>query len=84
MGMDIRVPLGAMFALLGLLLTAFGVFGNKAIYAQTLGIDVNRDWGIVLLIFGAIMLYLGLRSPVESESPAEDGDADQPRAGQGH
>lgn len=77
MGIDIRVPLGAMFTMLGLLLAAFGFFGDKAIYEQTLGINVNLEWGIVLLIFGAVMLALGLRSrPAgkggdESESAAQ-------------
>jgi hypothetical protein len=72
MGLDIRVPLGAMFSLLGILLTAFGLFGNKAIYAQTLGIDVNLYWGIVLLVFGVIMLFLGLRSQSRGEVRDEE------------
>lgn len=75
MGLDIRVPLGAMFTLLGVLLTGFGLFGNKAIYQQTLGIDVNLDWGIVLLVFGLIMLFLGLRAgkdEVVSEGGTEE------------
>jgi multisubunit Na+/H+ antiporter MnhG subunit len=78
MGMDIRVPLGAMFTLLGALLTAFGLFGNKAIYRQTLGIDVNLDWGIVLLIFGVIMLFLGLRSGLKDEVISEGGTEEPP------
>jgi hypothetical protein len=82
MGIDIRVPLGAMFTMLGLLLAAFGAFGNKAIYEQTLGIDVNFDWGIVLLVFGVLMLYLGLRSHPNGEISTEDGDADH--RGGGH
>ena len=69
MGIDIRVPLGAMFTLLGVLLSAFGLLGNKAIYAQTLGINVNLDWGVVLLLFGILMLVLGLRSKPEEHPP---------------
>ncbi len=34
MGLDIRIPIGAMFALLGALLTVFGIFKDKAIYAK--------------------------------------------------
>lgn len=78
MGLDIRVPLGAMFTLLGLLLTGFGLFGTKSIYAQTLGINVNLDWGLVLLVFGAIMLYLGLRGVSHGENLSEGGTEDQP------
>lgn len=66
MGIDIRIPLGTMFGLLGLLLTGFGIFGDKSIYAQTLGINVNLDWGIVLLIFGIAMLALGFRAKPQS------------------
>jgi multisubunit Na+/H+ antiporter MnhG subunit len=78
MGLDIRVPLGAMFTLLGVLLTAFGLFGNKTIYQQTLGIDVNLDWGVVLLIFGLIMLFLGLRAGNKDEVLSEGGTEEPP------
>jgi hypothetical protein len=78
MGIDIRVPLGAMFSLLGLLLAGFGMFGDKTIYAQTLGINVNLEWGIVLLIFGVALLALGLRARPIDEAPAESA-AEPPR-----
>jgi hypothetical protein len=81
MGLDIRLPLGAMFTLLGLLLTGFGLFGTKEIYAQTLGIDVNLDWGLVLLAFGVIMLFLGLRGVSKGEDLSEGGTEDRPRSG---
>lgn len=61
MGLDIRMPIGMLFCLTGLLLLVFGIAGNAAIYAQSLGINVNRDWGAVLLLFGAIMLLFGAR-----------------------
>jgi len=70
-----------MFTLLGLLLTGFGLFGTKAIYEQTLGIDVNLDWGLVLLAFGVIMLYLGLRGLSRGEHLSDGGSEDQPRVG---
>ncbi len=81
MGIDIRVPLGAMFTLLGLLLAGFGLFGNKAIYSQTLGIDVNLDWGLVLLAFGVLMLVLGLRAEAKGEVLSEGGTEDETPAG---
>lgn len=61
MGLDIRIPIGLMFTALGILLTAYGVFGNRAIYAQSLGINVNLIWGIVLLVFGVLMTLAGRR-----------------------
>jgi hypothetical protein len=62
MGIDIRLPLGALFFLLGLILTVYGVISDASRYQQSLGINVNLDWGMVLLVFGALMLLLGRRS----------------------
>ena len=62
MGLDIRLPIGAFFALIGLLLCGYGLVGDKAIYQQSLGINVNLEWGIVLLVFGGIMAFLGRKT----------------------
>ncbi len=65
MGIDIRLPIGFIFALVGILLTAFGAASNSAIYQRSLGINVNLDWGLVLLAFGIIMVLLGRRRKIE-------------------
>jgi protein-S-isoprenylcysteine O-methyltransferase Ste14 len=62
MGLDIRIPLGMMFTILGCLLVGFGFFSDAAIYQRSLGIDINLWWGLVLLVFGALMLWLGWRA----------------------
>jgi hypothetical protein len=62
MGLDIRLPIGMLFTIFGIMLIAFGVFSNPSLYVQSLGINVNLIWGVVLLVFGAIMLYLGARA----------------------
>ena len=59
MGLDIRTPIGSLFALLGALLVGYGLVSNPAIYQRSLGINVNLWWGGVLLAFGAVMLWLG-------------------------
>ena len=61
MGLDIRLPLGGMFSILGLLLVGFGFFSDPAIYQRSLGININMNWGWVLLVFGALMLWLAWR-----------------------
>ncbi|MGH9502346.1 MAG: hypothetical protein ACRD20_05810 [Terriglobales bacterium] len=61
MGLDIRLPIGFLFSIFGVLLMAFGALGDKAIYARSLGININLEWGIVMLLFGALMLFLGRR-----------------------
>ena len=61
MGLDIRLPIGLMFSILGLLLAGFGLVGDKTIYQRALNINVNLWWGIVMLVFGIVMLLLGRR-----------------------
>jgi hypothetical protein len=59
MGLDIRWPIGSMFTLIGVLLTGYGVF--KATDSVSLGININMIWGIVLLVFGSLMLLGAIR-----------------------
>jgi hypothetical protein len=59
MGLDIRLPIGFLFSIFGILLIAFGALSDKTIYDRSLGININLEWGVVMLIFGAIMLVLG-------------------------
>jgi hypothetical protein len=61
--LDLRVPLGLMFSLVGLILTVFGLKTNAdaVLYAPSLGINANLWWGLVLLVFGLTMLLLGRR-----------------------
>ena len=62
MTLDLRFPIGAMFTLFGLVLTIYGAASNPAIYAKSLGINVNLAWGAVMLIFGLIMAIAGWRA----------------------
>ena len=61
MNFDLRLPIGALFTLYGVLLALYGVFGDKAQYARSLGLNVNLIWGVVLLIFGLSMLIARAR-----------------------
>jgi len=36
MGLDVRLPVGLMFAIMGALLAGYGLFGDSAIYARSL------------------------------------------------
>ena len=62
MNLDLRLPIGLMFSAFGVLLTGFGLVSDKAIYARSLGVNVNLWWGLVLLGFGLIMLGFVARS----------------------
>jgi cytochrome c-type biogenesis protein CcmH/NrfF len=63
MTLDLRIPLGLMFTLVGVILTLFGLKtnGNSVLYAPSLGINVNLWWGLVMLAFGVTMFLLGRR-----------------------
>ena len=73
MQLDLRIPMGLMFTLTGLILTVFGLKtnGDTALYAKSLGINANLWWGLVLLAFGLIMFLLGRRDQfrLETELP---------------
>ena len=57
---DIRIPIGLMFSVLGVLITIFGIVtkSDSAMYQRSLGLNVNIMMGVVMLIFGLFMLYL--------------------------
>lgn len=56
---DIRVPVGVMFLVLGGLLAAYGLVSGPEIYrAHSLGVNLNLGWGLVMALFGAVMLAL--------------------------
>ncbi len=75
MGLDIRLPIGLMFAVMGLLLMGYGLFSDPAIYQRSLSININLLWGFVLLLFGSAFLFLGRRRPKPPETgPAPPGD----------
>jgi len=58
MGLDIKIPIGLMFTLLGVILTILGLVtaGDTAMYEQALGYNINLFSGILMLVFGCFML----------------------------
>ena len=62
MKLDVRLPIGGMFALFGAIITIFGLVSDPAIYERSLGININLWWGFVLFAFGAFMLIMAWRS----------------------
>ena len=70
MGLDIRLPMGAFFSLIGAMLAAYGLFADRAIYERSLGYNVNLVWGAAVLVFGLWLLFLSRRGTAASR-PAE-------------
>lgn len=61
MKLDLRLPIGLMFSAFGVMLTIFGLVSDSSIYQRSLGVNVNLWWGLVLLVFGLVMLAYGIR-----------------------
>ncbi len=74
MKLDIRLPVGLLFSVLGLLLIVYGFTSDPAIYRRSLGINVNLDWGAVMLLFGVCMLGLARAG---RNAPPEPPDSDE-------
>jgi hypothetical protein len=61
MGLDIRVPLGLVFLIIGGIMGIFATHGNTAMYEKSLGVNINLIWGSLMFAFGAIMFFFGKR-----------------------
>lgn len=69
MNLDLRIPMGLMFSIVGGILSIYGLMTRGSpIYGKSVGLNINLIWGVVMLIFGGTMFVLGRRSqnrPVE-------------------
>ena len=61
MRLDVRYPIGALFGALGVLLAGYGFVTRGDPGMSPTGIPVDLVWGVVLLAFGATMLWLARR-----------------------
>jgi hypothetical protein len=72
MGLDIRLPLGLMFLIVGALMTGYGLFTRGSeIYLKADGTNINLIWGLVMLVFGLVMYLLG-RTPRAGKLPPQN------------
>jgi hypothetical protein len=58
MRFDLKIAIGGLFTVYGVLLGLYGLLGDKAQYSRSLGLNVNLLWGAVLLVFGLCMLLI--------------------------
>jgi hypothetical protein len=62
MKLDVRLPIGAMFALDGLILAGHGLLGGATDAVRKSGLNITLVWGVVLIAFGSTMLALAWRA----------------------
>jgi hypothetical protein len=61
--MDVRIPIGGLFSVLGSLIAGYGLAtaSDHQQYARSLAININLWWGIVMIVFGLSLLGLARR-----------------------
>ncbi|GAC1656964.1 MAG: hypothetical protein NVS4B3_23110 [Gemmatimonadaceae bacterium] len=57
-GLDVRLPIGGLFSVLGALLTGYGLVttGDSARYVRSMSVNINLWWGLVMVVFGVALL----------------------------
>jgi len=58
MNFDLRLPLGLIFTIYGIILIGTGLTSTPEMIHQTLGQNITLAWGVVQLLFGLAMLFL--------------------------
>jgi hypothetical protein len=61
---DIRIAIGALFFALGGVLALYGFFtrSNPQLYARSENIAINLWWGLIMAVFGIVMIFFGTRT----------------------
>ena len=64
MKLDIKIPIGLLFVIFGIILSVYGVAtgSNTEIYAKSLGYNINLMIGLFMLVFGVFMLILARKT----------------------
>jgi steroid 5-alpha reductase family enzyme len=69
MGLDIRLPIGVIFSIYGVILLVYGAVADKTIFLEkSEGVNIDLWWGLAMLVFGLFMAALALRASRRSES----------------
>ncbi len=58
--LDLKLPIGGLIGGYGALLTVYGLLTPKAMYAISLGINLNLVWGLLMLAVGGGFLTAAL------------------------
>lgn len=83
MNLDLRIPMGLMFLIVGAIMTIYGFFTRgSAIYERSTDLNINLIWGLVMFVFGTTMFLLGRRA--DKLPPAKQVEGTSRPLGHGH
>ncbi|MEU4475867.1 hypothetical protein [Micromonospora sp. NPDC023888] len=68
---DLRRVIGGLFVAYGVIVTLIGVFDSAAEIDKAQGVRINLWAGLVMLVFGLLMLLWQWRRPAEPPAPNE-------------
>jgi hypothetical protein len=74
---DLRMVIGGLLTLYGIVLTVMGLFASSDTKAKAAGININLWAGLVILAGGAIFLAWARLRPLRAED-LKDTDPDRP------
>jgi hypothetical protein len=73
--LDIRLPIGGLFTVLGVILTGYGLINGASsttgVNSHLVPVNVNLWWGLVMLAFGLGLLLSATFYGKESVKPAQ-------------
>jgi hypothetical protein len=85
MNLDLRVPMGMLFTIVGAIMFLYGLFTRgSVIYERSAGMDINLIWGSVMLVFGVTMFALGRRADKRPRAQQVEGTTRPLGHGHGH
>ena len=72
---DVRLVIGGLFVIYGVILTGMGLFGSSDAVAKAQGVHINTWMGLAMLVFGLLMLlWLRLSPPEALPEPGDETD----------
>jgi hypothetical protein len=74
---DLRMVIGGLLTLYGIVLTVMGLFASDDAKAKAAGININLWAGLVILAGGAVFLAWARLRPLRAED-LKDADTDRP------
>jgi cation transport ATPase len=74
---DLRMVIGGLLTLYGVILTVMGLFASDDAKAKAAGININLWAGLVILAGGAVFLAWARLRPLRAED-LQDTDTDRP------